>query len=477
MEDNTFSDGSVVQLCDYVDEVECVDVLPINEEYTQQGNLNDNIESYTNKRGQEEMEKNDEEWIQVPKSRLKRRLIEDIQLTVTCKDKFPKQFALAKLLKAQNISGIMKIKYINAYKILVTFNSEDSENKFLSCDGLRSMGWRSQKTWEVGTSYGIVKDIDLDLSEEDLLQYLRSDIEIVSVKRLSRRSGNEWTPSETIRVGFKGPSLPSHIFILDLRIKVESFIFPVTQCSNCWRFGHTKTLCPSNKIICPKCSGHHENCEVTTFKCVNCGENHMALSKSCKIYKKEKRIRELMSEFNVTYRKALLMYVPPTPHRISTNDNPTGNLEIVDTNEPSTSTRPTFAEAVISGLSVKKKELPKKRAPNKITKKHAGQDLTEKVTFMEVSQNTNTEEEVVGSDSSEADEETYHEPETEERPVSFVELIQKIRRIIILKKLSIFSKIKKSLQVIVDWVMTFVSKSVSDVSDFFKSISSLFING
>lgn len=39
----------------------------------------------------------------------------------------------------------------------------------------------------------------------------------------------------------------------------------------------------------------------------------MALSRTCPIYLKERRLRELMAEFNCTYRKALSMYVPPEP--------------------------------------------------------------------------------------------------------------------------------------------------------------------
>lgn len=74
-------------------------------------------------------------------------------------------------------------------------------------------------------------------------------------------------------------------------------------------------MCPSIKVICPKYSDHHVNCEVISFKCVNCSGKHMAPSKECLIFKKEKRIRELMVEFKCTYQKATTIYVPPTPYR------------------------------------------------------------------------------------------------------------------------------------------------------------------
>lgn len=98
-----------------------------------------------------------------------------------------------------------------------------------------------------------------------------------------------------------------------MRVKVDPYLFPVTQCSRCWRFGHTLKMCPSERIFCPKCGGKHENCEVTTFKCINCTNNHLALDRSCPAYLKERKIREMMAHFNVSYRKAMTRYTPPAP--------------------------------------------------------------------------------------------------------------------------------------------------------------------
>lgn len=55
-----------------------------------------------------------------------------------------------------------------------------------------------------------------------------------------------------------------------------------------------------------------ENCDSITFKCANCGRKHMAVIKTCPTFIKEKKIRQIISESNETYRKALTMYVPPS---------------------------------------------------------------------------------------------------------------------------------------------------------------------
>lgn len=243
---------------------------------------------------------------------------EKIQVCVSSKNPLPKQFALARLFKENNILHTSQVKYVHKHRMHITFDKESSADIFLQCKAFSDLEWRSRKTSEVSISYGLIKDVDLDITDDEMMKNISCDYEILSVKRLDRRcdkadspGSNGWVASETVRLGFKGASLPSYVYIFDMRIKVEPFIFPVTQCSRCWKFGHNVKMCPSKKIVCPKCTENHENCNTTSFSCVNCKGPHMALQKICPIYAKERRIRELMAEFNCTYRKALTLYVPP----------------------------------------------------------------------------------------------------------------------------------------------------------------------
>lgn len=257
----------------------------------------------------------------VRKENVVQEIGENVQICVTSKNDLPKQFALAKLLQDHVIEDISKIKYVSTSKLLITFDKMSSADKFLHTKAFSDMEWNRHKTAEVGVSYGVIKNVEMDLSEEDILRQVSSPIEIMSSKRLNRRNMEEtdgggaalWVPSESIRLGFKGTSVPPYVFIHKIRIKVEQYIFPVTQCGRCWKFGHMTRFCPSKKIICPKCTKKHESCETESFKCVNCHGPHMAMNKSCPNFKKERKIREIMSEFNVTYSKGKEMYVPPSP--------------------------------------------------------------------------------------------------------------------------------------------------------------------
>ncbi|CAB3240017.1 unnamed protein product [Arctia plantaginis] len=299
------------------DRMECSDRIQANEEVE---------ESRLNKRTRED--NSSEEWNTVyRRNKVVRRDSQEVQdkfqVSVTHNTALPKQFALARLFTKNNIKGIERIKYVHQNKILITFECATDADDFIGCKEFTELGWRSQKTSEVGISYGIIKNVELDLSEADILKCLSSDYDIVSVKRLNKRNNIEpsstsatnhnWIESETIRLGFRTSSLPGYVYIEQMRVKVEPYIFPVTQCSRCWKFGHAWRMCPSKKVVCPKCTKGHENCDTTSYKCVNCTGNHMALQKSCPLFKKERRIRELMSEFNCTYRKALSIYVPPSP--------------------------------------------------------------------------------------------------------------------------------------------------------------------
>ncbi|CAG4983128.1 unnamed protein product [Parnassius apollo] len=163
------------------------------------------------------------------------------------------------------------------------------------------------------------------MTEKEMLEVISSDCELIGVKRLKRRKtdGKGWEDNESIRLQFKGLSLPASVYIYGMKINVNPYVFPVTQCSRCWRFGHSLRVCPSKKIVCPKCGKGHANCEITTFRCINCIGTHMSLDRSCPIFIKEKRLRSLMAEFNCSYKKALQIYIPPEPQPVQVEQETT----------------------------------------------------------------------------------------------------------------------------------------------------------
>lgn len=235
--------------------------------------------------------------------------VDKFEVCLTSKEILPKQMALAKLLRSENIKNIISIKYKSPYKILIESSDKENAEKMLSNRKLAEMDIRCSLTQEVQSTYGIVRNVDLDVIEEEMINIFESTFEILSIKRLNKFiENNKWVESETVRVCFKSSTLPSYIQIYGCRFKVEPYTFPVTQCSGCWRYGHTKKYCPTKKIICPKCGEQHQNCETQNFVCINCKGNHMALNKTCPTFQREKDIRKIMCMENCTYRKGLQLF-------------------------------------------------------------------------------------------------------------------------------------------------------------------------
>ncbi|CAG9137784.1 unnamed protein product [Plutella xylostella] len=128
---------------------------------------------------------------------------EKIEVSIISKEKLPKQISLARLLKAEGITDVMRVKYISAYKVLIQLKDDKSADKLLACQALIEKGFRCQKTMDVDKSYGIIRDIDLDLSDDEVLQNISCDIPILGVRRQKRRNfeTNEFELTEVVQQG------------------------------------------------------------------------------------------------------------------------------------------------------------------------------------------------------------------------------------------------------------------------------------
>lgn len=432
-----------------------------------------------------QQKRNSKKYQKNPENSL-RIMPESLQISVTSKEKLPKQFALAKILRNLEITDVLKVKYVNPFKILITFNNETSADKFILSESLIAKGWRMQRTWEVGLSYGIIRDIDLDVSDEEALKYISSEADVITAKRLQRRSEEGWIASESMRIGFNGSKLPEYISLNGLRVAVEPYVFPVTQCSRCWRFGHTPKMCPSNKIICPKCSKLHPNCETLDFKCPNCHGNHLALAKICPTYIKEKKIREIMSEYNCTYRRALSIYVPPSPDPIVTLTSSHGGLPRSEEERTAPHVyapqclTPSYAQVTSNEIQATvHAENHSRPAPNE--HKNRKKPLKKKVQHRNEDEFFADFEMSTDSDSSDAEkshsgEESQsnekreknnkQEAPTNKKPESFKELSEKLKNIVFMRNITFLEKIKSLTNTTVEWLISLVVSMIADVSIF-----------
>ncbi|XP_069354773.1 transcriptional regulator ATRX homolog [Maniola hyperantus] len=104
----------------------------------------------------------------------------EFKVCVTSRELLPKQFGMAKLLRSEKIGGISRITYKSPYKAIISFENRESGNKLIDCEKLISLGWRAQPADEMFLSYGIVRQVDLEETDEEILKNITSEFEIVS---------------------------------------------------------------------------------------------------------------------------------------------------------------------------------------------------------------------------------------------------------------------------------------------------------
>lgn len=413
---------------------------------------------------------------------------EKIIVCVTSKEVLPKPFGMAKLLRSENIKNILKIQYKNPYKILIQFEDRKDAECLIKCSKFQSLDYRCQFIEEINLSYGVVKQIDLDIEEKEILESIESEKEVVSAKRLRRQSeSGEWIQSETIRICFKSSALPPYLLIYGCRFKVEPYTFPVSQCSGCWRFGHLIKSCPTKKLLCPKCGGNHSNCETITFRCINCKGPHMSMNKSCPMFKKEKAIRKIMCEEHCTYRRALTIYLNKsnshqTKSQFNLEDTVTQTLQApqispqsvncdkeksyrdvllsqVDnhTNQRNSTPENHFFSEASRGIIMKELAVKSKKVINN--------SRQEKAEVYEAGQSTNNNVSTEGEQTSSSFRNIFY----------LKKLMDKLNEIVFSKS-SIAAKIKLVISVILEEIVEFVLGLVKE-GDLMKKLFSLFNNG
>ncbi|CAH2245330.1 jg4442 [Pararge aegeria aegeria] len=397
------------------------------------------------------------ESVRIPEDKI------EVNITSTATEKIPKQFKLAKILKAEGIQDITRVKYVNAFKVTIQFNNDDSADKLMESKYFKEKGFKCQRTFDINETYGVIKHIDLDSTEEEIQESLRCNVDIIAVKRLKRRSSinGQWEPSEVVRICFRGSSLPRKVYIFDTVSTVTPYLYPVTQCARCWRYGHSVRVCPSNKIICPKCSDYHANCNTTTFKCNNCNGKHMALARTCPIYKKEKRIRELMAEFNCSYKRALTIYVPPDPPNHCNYTEQPSEVEVDE--EYTDEEKNSFSmQGKRTYANILKKSSENKGNPKNKMKKDNTKEKTQKAKC------TSKEDDGINNYHS-SESETEGVQNTEERTskhnsnkITWRKILKQVKEKIFDSKLSLEEKVKTCAKIIFDLIKHLVLKYLSD---------------
>lgn len=227
-------------------------------------------------------------------------------------------------------SDITNVRVVGSNRMKVEASSRYAANKLVRSQCFIEKGLVAYIPDFLISKTGVVRGVDTDISEEEILREIVSTATPTHVRRLTIGRKDEKTGStyrqkiQTCFVTFQGQKLPQYISIYGARCRVEPYVPPVRQCAKCFRIGHVAAQCRSKEIRCLHCAGPHDSdspdCQNSskTF-CINCSkDDHKANSRTCPIYQdriKAKREQVMADTYAaVTQNRFSVLALPSEDH-------------------------------------------------------------------------------------------------------------------------------------------------------------------
>jgi len=204
-------------------------------------------------------------------------------------------------------------------RVEVNFKNPLEANKLLNDNDIKDNNLKAYIPGFRLSRRGIIKGIDEDISEEEILENIESRFKVLKVRRLNRRNRDpcrkeedpKWVASKSVVLTFSGQMLPSEIYISRVKVKVDSYMILPVICYNCFKIGHTSSNCKNN-AKCSMCAEikHDGSCTSGIPTCSNCKSDHISTNKKCPVYCREYEVRRLMAYENISMGDARKLVFP-----------------------------------------------------------------------------------------------------------------------------------------------------------------------
>lgn len=208
-------------------------------------------------------------------------------------------------LTSKGIRKIKDIQKIGRFRYKVSFGTAEDASSLALCN-LEDTGLKVYIPHISKEIMGLVKGLPVRYSETEIFENLRAEEEVISVERLKRKnSDGKLVETSTVRIKFKGKTLPETAVLYGWRFHPELYIFPMKQCRNCWMFGHKTGVCRKGRK-CANCGNDHDTeteCREQT-RCLNCGRNHRSDDPRCPERRRQNRVNEAAQRKRITQQEA-----------------------------------------------------------------------------------------------------------------------------------------------------------------------------
>ena len=250
---------------------------------------------------------------------------------------------IGKKFKEHGIKNVLRIKKKGKNRVAVDFITVNEANTILESKILKELNVKAYIPISLVTCKGIARGIHTSVDTKEFVDEAESLIKIIEARRIKKRSKNaegleELVDTEDMVVTFRGTTLPKYIKIHLFETKIQLYIPQPMQCKNCLRYGHSGNQCRGRKR-CSRCGEEHEHDACTNeISCVFCKTNHVATSKTCDEFIRQKNIKRLMAENNISYFEARKL-MPKNPTTESPNNRTTDAHSFHPTDFPKLPTR------------------------------------------------------------------------------------------------------------------------------------------
>lgn len=202
-----------------------------------------------------------------------------------------------------------EISSVGKFKVRLQINNAIIANNLTNFEPLNTNGLEAYIPEFSLYRQGIVKYVDTEITDEEFVSEVVSNIKVISCRRLTRRIkvDDNFTnvKSQTCAIKFEGQKLPEYIYLYGTRCEVTPYIPSVIQCFNCLRYGHMKNSCKSS-IRCSRCQERHQasECPEKDPRCAFCKGSHSSIYRKCPEYSRQVNIKKLMVLNNMSYAQA-----------------------------------------------------------------------------------------------------------------------------------------------------------------------------
>ena len=215
-------------------------------------------------------------------------------------------FSAASPLKLTNelkkeLGDVMHASILQNGMISIICKSARQQDKVLKLKNVLGKGVEVFKPRISTEVKGVVYNVSLEVSEQELLSCLKG-ANVIAAKRMGNgENGRGTTP---ILLTFKDGMVPKRVMLGYMSYPVREYERPPLRCFKCQRYGHVAAVC-RGKQRCRRCSKDHDGKECNEpVKCCNCGGDHPASFRGCQNYVKAGNVERVKKENKISYAEA-----------------------------------------------------------------------------------------------------------------------------------------------------------------------------